>query len=150
PADGQRDVPKTTAAAAGPDIPLVNQIELGTRATLFGSDSDHARYQRYRDVRDGATIDRFRLFKDNDQYQYRLQADHLGYRDQRFFGSFNNYGKVKASFEWNQIPLFYAEDTRTLYDRSNPGTLLMSDAIQSGIQDKTLSLGSALAGASPF
>src|SRR5262249_37190675 len=44
----------------------------------------------------------------------------------------------------------YAEDTRTLYDRSTAGTLLLDDAIQTGIQNKTLSLASALRGATPF
>ena len=148
--DDQRDIPQTAVAPSNPDVPPVNQIDFGIRGTLFGADSDKARFQRYRDVRDGGTVDRFRLFKDTDGYQVRLQADHVGYRDQRFFGSVNDYGKLKASFEWNQIPLFYSESTRTLYDRSNPGTLLLSDSIQSGIQSGTLGLGSALTGALPF
>jgi MtrB/PioB family decaheme-associated outer membrane protein len=147
-ANAQPDVAKT--AAPSPDIPLVNQIEFGLRGTLFGSDSDPARFQRYRDVRDGGTIDRFRLFKDTDGYRYSVQADHIGYRDQRFSGSYNNFGKVKASFEWNQIPLFYSQDTRTLYDMSNPGRLTLNNGIQSGIQDKTLTLANALTGASVF
>ena len=147
--DPQRDTPAAPAAASA-EFPLLNQIDIGVRGTAFADGSDQARFQRYRDLRDGGTIDRLRLFKDSDQYRFNVQADHIGYRDQRFFGSFNNYGKVKASFEWNQIPLFYSQDTRTLYDTSNPGTLLMSDAVQSGIQNKTLSLNTALNGATPF
>jgi hypothetical protein len=90
-------------AAANPDIPLVNQIEFGIRGTAFGSGSDQARFQRYRDVRDGGTLDRLRIYKDTDAYRYSLQADNVGYRDQRYSASYMNYGKVKASFEWNQI-----------------------------------------------
>jgi MtrB/PioB family decaheme-associated outer membrane protein len=149
-ADGQRDVPKTSVVPANADIPLVNQIDLGIRATVYGADSDEARYQRYRDVRDGGTIDRLRVFKDRDAYQFNLQADHVGYRDQRFFGSFNNYGRVKASFEWNQIPLYYSDSTRTLYGTPSSGTLVMNDAIQSGIQNKTLALGTAVNNAPLF
>jgi MtrB/PioB family decaheme-associated outer membrane protein len=145
----QPDVAKTTAAST-PEFPLVNQIDFGVRGTAFGSDSDRARYQRYRDVRDGGTIDLFRLFKDTNQYRYSLQADHVGYRDQRFSGSYNNFGKVKASFEWNQIPLYYSDSTRSLYDQSTPGTLSLNDSIQSGIQNKTLTLASALNGATAF
>src|SRR5205814_8295714 len=113
------------------------------RGTLFGSDSDPARFQRYRDVRDGGMIDRLRLSKDTNVYRYSVQADHIGYRDQRFSASYSNFGKVKASFEWNQIPLFYSQDTRTLYDRSTPGVLTLNDSIQSGIQNKTMTLGTA-------
>jgi MtrB/PioB family decaheme-associated outer membrane protein len=145
----QKDVPKASAATI-PDIPLVNQVEIGIRGTVFGTGSDEARYQRYRDVRDGATFDRLRVYKDTDTYRYSLQADHVGYRDQRYSASYMNYGKLKASFEWNQIPLFYSQDTRTLYDMSTPGRLSLNDGVQSGIQDKTLSLASALGGASVF
>lgn len=148
-ADGQQDVPKATLAT-NPDIPLVNQIDFGVRGTAFGSGSDQARFQRYRDVRDGGTLDRLRVGKQTDALQYTLQADHVGYRDQRFFAALNDYGKVKASFEWNQVPLFYSEDTRTLYDRSTPGSLTLSDGVQSGIQNKTLTLANALTGATAF
>jgi MtrB/PioB family decaheme-associated outer membrane protein len=145
----QQDVPKA-AAATIPDIPLVNQIDVGVRGTVFGAGSDQARFQRYRDVRDGGTIDRLRVYKDTDVYRYSLQADNVGYRDQRFSASYMNYGTVKASFEWNQIPLFYSQDTRTLYDRSTPGQLTLNDGVQSGIQNKTLTLANALGGASVF
>jgi MtrB/PioB family decaheme-associated outer membrane protein len=145
----QPDVVKTAGAPLA-EFPLMNQIDLGFRGTSFGSDSDPARFQRYRDLRDGGTVDRFRLFKDTNEYRYSVQADHIGYRDQRFSGSYNNFGKVKASFEWNQIPLFYSQDTRTLYDTSTPGTLSLNDSIQSGIQNKTLTLANALNGASVF
>ena len=94
-----------------------------------------------------ARIDRLRIFKDTDAYRYSLQADNVGYRDQRFSASYMNYGKVKASFEWNQIPLFYSRTTSTLYDTSTPGTLTLDDGVQSGIQNKTLTLANALTGA---
>jgi MtrB/PioB family decaheme-associated outer membrane protein len=145
----QPDVPKT-AVASSPEIPLVNQIDFGARGTFYGAGADQARYQRYRDTRDGGTIDVLRVYKDTEQYRYSLQADHVGYRDQRFSASYINYGKVKASFEWNQIPLFYSRDTRTLYDRSNQGVLTLNDSVQSGIQNKTLTLANALNGATVF
>ncbi len=131
-------------------MPLVNQVDFGVRGTWYGPDSDPARYQRYRDLRNGATFDRFRYGKDTDAYKVNLQADHVGYKDQRFFGSYTNYGTVKASFEWNQIPLFYSQDTQTLYNQSTPGLLTMNDSIQQGIQNKTLTLNNALTGALPF
>jgi MtrB/PioB family decaheme-associated outer membrane protein len=145
----QKDVPKASAAPI-PDIPLVNEVEIGIRGTAFGSNSDQARYQRYRDVRDGATFDRLRVYKDTDSHRYSLQADHVGYRDQRFSASYMNYGKLKASFQWNQIPLFYSNETRTLYDTSAPGNLTLNDGVQTGIQNKTLTLSTALNGANLF
>jgi MtrB/PioB family decaheme-associated outer membrane protein len=145
----QKDVVKETATTTG-DIPLVNQLDFGVRGTLFGSGSDEARFQRYRDMRDGGTLAKLRIAKNTDAFRYSFQADNVGYRDQRFTASYMNYGKVKANFEWNQIPLYYSNTTRSLYDMSTPGTLTLSDAVQSGIQDKTLALGTALNSASLF
>jgi MtrB/PioB family decaheme-associated outer membrane protein len=145
----QQDVPKATAAA-NPEFQPINQIDLGVRGTSYGAGSDIARYQRYRDLSDGATLDLFRVNKDTDHHRYSLQADHVGYNDQRYSASYTNFGKVKANFEWNQIPLYYSQTTSTLYDTSTSGTLLMSDGVQSGIQNKTLTLNTALLGATPF
>ena len=146
-----QDVAQTaTAPTASPDIPLVNQIDLGIRGTMFGDGSDQARYQRYRDLRNGGILDRLRLWKDTDVYRYSVQADNVGYRDQRYAVSYHNYGRLKAEAEWNQIPLYYSNETRTLYDQSNPGQLTLNDSVQSGIQNKTLTLSTALNGASAF
>src|SRR5207249_585185 len=64
--------------------------------------------------------------------------------------NYSNYGKVKASFEWNQIPLFFSRDTATLYSSPAAGTFSVSDAIQSGIQNGTSTLLSAVGQASRF
>lgn len=130
---------------------LTNGIEFGLRGTGFenGAD-DEARFQRYRDYRDGGTLDRVRLNRETSTWNLNVQADHVGYRDQRYAASVNRYGKVKASFVWNQIPLFYSEDTRTLFTSPNPGELRIDDGIQRGIQNRTLTLANVVGQASPF
>src|SRR6476659_3745259 len=92
-----QDVPQAVTPASVPDIPASNSIEFGWRGTSFSSGSDKARYQRYEDLRNGATVDRFRFSKSTDGYLFTAQADHIGYLDQRFSGAYNNYGRVKAS-----------------------------------------------------
>jgi MtrB/PioB family decaheme-associated outer membrane protein len=148
--DDQRDVAKVAAAPSNAEVGLVNQIDFGVRGTVFGENSDQARFMRYRDLRDGGTLDRIRILKETNTYRATVQGDHVGYRDQRFFGSVDNYGKLKASFEWNQTPLFYSNETRTLYATSSAGQLTLPDAVQSGIQNKTLTLPNALTGAATF
>src|SRR5215831_10183374 len=74
-------------AAQGGDIPFLNQVDFGVRGTFYGDGSDEARYQRYRDLRDGGTIDLLRMFKETDKYQLSIRGDHIGYRDQRFYAS---------------------------------------------------------------
>ena len=137
-----------SAAAAPTPAPAefggsANQIEFGYRGTVYTGDSDEARRQRYQDLRDGPTVDKFRWGKTTDQYLFKLEADHLGYRDQRVAGSYNNYGKVKANFEWNQIPLYFSQTTQSLYTTSG-GTAAINDSVQLALQNKTVSLVNAV------
>src|SRR5207237_7819509 len=120
------------------------------RGTSFDSGSDQARFERYRDLRNGAFLDRLRFDRSTDQWLGNVQADHVGYRDQRYAGRYNNYGKLKVSFEWNQTPLFFSQTTRSLYTTTPPGVLQLDDAVQSGIQNKTLTLVNAVKNASAF
>src|SRR5262245_2230029 len=67
----QPDVPKTTVAESIPDIRHVNFIDFGARGTSFENNSDPARFQRYRDLRDGGTLDVLRYFKESDAFSFR-------------------------------------------------------------------------------
>lgn len=147
PASGQappappQDAPSAASAPGVQEFGLVNRIDFGYRGTDFGAGSDQGRFQRYRDLRDGGTLDLFRFDKRTDRYLFDVKADHLGYRDQRIAGSYNNYGRFKASFEWNQIPLYYSDNVESLYTDQGAGQLrIASQAVRAGIQAGTLSL----------
>jgi len=139
-----------TTSANDADVRTANFFDVIGRGTVFGSGSDEARFQRYRDLRDGGTVDVFRYRKDTDSKYVNVSADHIGYRDQRYAASYNKYGKLKATFEWNQIPIFFSQTTATLFSEASPGVFLLSDAIQSGVQNKTTTLAAAVGQAQPF
>lgn len=126
------------------------QLDFGIRGTAYGENSDEARYQRFQDLRNGPFLEGFRFGNSNENRAFDVRAEHVGYRDQRYIANYNNFGKVKASFEWNQIPLFFSTDTSTLFTSPSPGTFLMADGIQSGIQNKTLTLSRAVSQAQQF
>ncbi len=127
------------------------QIDFGVRGTVYGSNSDEARYQRFRDLRNGPFIDGFRFGNATDQRLFDVRAEHVGYRDQRYSANYNHYGKVKASFEWNQIPLFFSQDTKSLFSSPSPGVILLPDSIQSTLQGSgSTALASVVGSASPF
>lgn len=135
-----------------PGETTANVAEFTVRGTSFTPGSDQARFMRYRDLRDGGTLDLLRYTKSTDAHIYNVQADHVGYRDQRFSLSANDFGKVKASFEYNQIPLFFSEDTKTLFspEAGSANVLRIDDAVQAGLQNKTLPYASVDALAQPF
>ena len=144
----QRDVPKPATASSNVELGAPNEIDFGLRGTTYGTDSDQARLQRYRDLRDGGTVNLFKFNKETDAYKFNFHADHLGYRDQRYLANYNGFGRVKASFEWNQIPLFYSNTTQSLYTSSGIGVLTMPDTIQAGLQTKAITLPQAVTAAS--
>src|SRR6202171_4335321 len=148
PGSTQPQTPATTMV--GPDLGSSNGVDVGLRGTSFGTGSDEARLQRYRDLRNGPTLDVFRYASETDSRLFNVQADHVGYRDQRYAASYNNYGKLKIFFEWNQTPLFFSQDTATLFTTAAPGVLRLDSAIQSGLQNGTTTLANVVGQARTF
>jgi len=99
------------------------QADFGFRGTSYSDDSDEARYQRYRDLRNGVFLENVRWGKNDDTKYWDVRATHVGYRDQQYAANYNNFGKMKASFAFNQIPLFFSQDTRTTYTTISDGVL---------------------------
>ncbi len=93
------------------------------------------------------------MLQDTDTRWFSVQADHAGYRDQRYSAAINDFGKVKGWFQYNSIPLFFSEDTKTLFSPEggvSENILRIPDAIQTGLQNKTLPYASVDALATPF
>jgi MtrB/PioB family decaheme-associated outer membrane protein len=138
--------------ASGSDI-LGGVVQRGVFDVGFvGSsiDGDAARYQRYQDLRDGAQANLFRFTRDEGRWFVKAGADHVGRRDQKYFMTFGQPGRLKASFTWDQIPLYYSNDTATLYSNQGNGVFRIDDAIQSGIQNKQFTLASVAPQAVPI
>jgi len=111
------------------------QADFGFRGTTFTDGSDKARYQRYRDLRNGVFLENVRWGRSDDKRYWDVRATHVGYRDQQYAANYNNFGKMKASFAFNQIPLFFSQDTRTAYTTTSDGVLSLDGypaQVQSG------------------
>jgi len=128
----QEPAPAPTAAA--------NEVDVALRGPIFGADSDRARFERYRDLTTGPTLERLRWGRETEQWRVGVTADHAGYRDQQFSVSFDDFGTVKARLEWTQVPLFYSQDTASIYYAPSQAELLIPSAIPQQIQGGTLRL----------
>lgn len=123
-------LPVTAQGTSVGNPPMVGSFDVGGRVATV--DGDEARFQRYRDLRDRPLLENFRYKRDGGSWLFGATFDHVGYRDQRYEATLTQFGKVKTSFVWDQIPLFYSRDTRTLYTEPSPGVLRLDDAIQNG------------------
>ena len=141
--------PQGQAPAPAPVVaPRIGEIDFGARVTALSGDP--ARYQRLRDLRDGPTLDRFRYVRDTDTWNVQAAMDHVGYRDQRYLASFDRYGRLKASVEWNQVPLFYSTDTRTPFREESDGVFRLDDTLQAAIQNSVATTASLVPVARTF
>jgi MtrB/PioB family decaheme-associated outer membrane protein len=136
-AQGQQQPPangaaQTTATPASSFTPTLGQVDFGYRSD--STEGDYARYARFRDLRDGAFLDRFKFAKETETSLFAAQANNVGYRDQRYFLDVRSIGKLKASFEWNQVPLYYSGLTSSIYSDAGGGRLTINDAYQQAIQ----------------
>ncbi len=121
------------------------EVDFGGRVTTV--DGDRGRFERLRDLRSGPTLDRFRYRREKRRWVFGADIDHAGYRDQRFAATAEQYGGLRASFEWNQVPLFYGDTLQTPYRAERLGVLRLDDATQAAVQNRTTTVQAGYAGA---
>jgi MtrB/PioB family decaheme-associated outer membrane protein len=115
--------------------PTVGEIDFGVRVAA-GLD-EVGRFQGFQDPRSGATVNRLRYNRDRETWRFDAAVDRPGYRDQRYQASFERYGRIKASFEWNSIPIWFGGQTMSPYHEESPGVFRLDDATQLAIQNRT-------------
>jgi MtrB/PioB family decaheme-associated outer membrane protein len=121
-----------TATPASSFTPKLGWVDFGYRGDSVTG--DEARYNRYRDFRDGATLNRFQMSKETEATYFFASADNVGYRDQRYSADYQNIGRLKASFNWVSVPLYLSKGTVSLYTDQGNGRLDIADTTQATIQ----------------
>lgn len=114
------------------------QVNFGFRTDSI--DGDEARYFRFRDLRGGPFLDGLNFTRETDTHFFGAQANNIGYRDQRIYAQFERIGRLRATFEWNQIPLYLSRDAGTLYTDQGNGVLAIEDSIQQSLQSRTTTI----------
>jgi MtrB/PioB family decaheme-associated outer membrane protein len=128
PRAGVAQQPTVPAALSG----LTGTVDVGGMFTA--TDGDEARYERYRDMRDGV-VTGLDVSRQNDSSLFSASASHIGYRDQRYNAHFTN-GRVKVNFDWQSIPLNFSYLTRTPFSMSG-NTLTLDNSAQNAVQGPT-------------
>src|SRR6266511_2029214 len=90
---------------------LEGEIEAGPRFFLVEpSKSRKAKFEEYRDMTEGLTLDHLylRLFRPDESYSAELYGSKWGYEDQSFGLSAGRLGLWQFRFEWDQLPHVYS------------------------------------------
>ena len=122
-----------------PTNPAVfGQLDFGGRFSSI--DGDEARYQRYRDLRDGVFFDLTGVHWEKGTTLLDASARNVGWHDQRYQAEIQRPGTIRVRFLYDQTPMFISRDTRTPYDPlpdengTAGGVLTLPDALQASIQ----------------
>jgi Putative outer membrane beta-barrel porin, MtrB/PioB len=92
--------------------PTNGTIDIGGRLTT--TDGDEARYERYRDLRDGLNAN-FLYSKETANWTFDVKARNIGYRDGRYELGFSSK-RVKFNAMFDQIPLNYSYESLSPYN----------------------------------
>jgi hypothetical protein len=118
--------------APGPIQPPSGTLDFGGLFTT--TDGDEARYERYRDTRDGV-YSSFSVNRAGPSYVFDASAFHVGYRDQKYTANVFSR-RVTVRFDWISLPLNYSYIATTPYV-TNGATLTLDDNAQRAVQGPT-------------
>jgi MtrB/PioB family decaheme-associated outer membrane protein len=127
--------PAPSPPVAGESVERVGEADFGMRVT--GGLGDVGRFQTFRDPTSGPTLNYLTYERDRDTWMFAARFDNVGYRDQRYQASFDKFGKVKASFGWNQIPTWYSGVSQSPFREELPGVFRLDDTIQQAVENRT-------------
>jgi MtrB/PioB family decaheme-associated outer membrane protein len=118
---------------APPTVPSTGLFDVGVRGGP--TDGDEARFERYRDLRPGATT-MFQMSTRTDQYVFSAQAFNAGYRDQNYAASYYT-GKFQATGSFVGIPLNYLYNAPLAWTSDGNGRFTLDQATRLAIQGPT-------------
>jgi hypothetical protein len=123
---GAQDKPQQEAT------PSNGSFDIGGRFTT--TDGDEARYERYRDLRDGVNAN-FLYNKETPTWTFDLKAKNIGYRDGRYELGFSSK-RVKFTGLFDQTPLNYGYYTQTPYN-CTAGSCTLDAGLRTRVQSGT-------------
>ena len=109
-------------------------IDFGARAS--STTGDTARWERYRDLRDGV-FSRISFGQETDRYILNVKADNIGYHDQRYQANYLNSGRVKIAALWESTPLNYSYLSSTPWVEQSRGVFTLDPAARLLVQNAT-------------
>jgi MtrB/PioB family decaheme-associated outer membrane protein len=119
PAQGQAAQPP--AAAAAPSG-WTGTFDVGFRGNSI--DGDEARFERYRDMRNGANVN-FQFGRQTDRWALEVGARNVGYRDGSYHVTYRN-SRLRVNLLFDQLPLNYGYYTRTPWTINEGETVTMT------------------------
>ena len=128
-----------------PAVPSLGELDLGYRGGDISG--DEARFERYRDLRAGATSF-FQVRRQVEKYRFEASASNVGYRDQRYAGEYTD-GKLTVGGLFDSIPLNYIYDAPLIWTNEGDGRFTLPIALRRAVEGPTNAVGDGTAVGTP-
>lgn len=112
--------------------PSSGSVDVGFRTSSVSG--DEARFERYRDLRNGAYTN-IVFGRETEKYYLNLEAQNVGYHDQRYALDYGN-SRLKFAFLWDSTPLNYCYNCSTPWVTSGNNVWTLDTAARTAIQNK--------------
>jgi MtrB/PioB family decaheme-associated outer membrane protein len=129
---GYAQAPPSQPAQPTARSPFQGNVDFGGLFTT--TDGDEARYERYRDTRDGV-FSNLSVNRNTSSSVFSAHALHPGYRDQRYDATLLTR-RVNVLFDWVSVPLNYSYIVATPF-ATNGSTLTLDNNAQQAVQGPT-------------
>jgi MtrB/PioB family decaheme-associated outer membrane protein len=129
---GYAQAPPSQPAQPAARSPFQGNVDFGGLFTT--TDGDEARYERYRDTRDGV-FSNLSVNRNTSSSVFSAHALHPGYRDQRYDATLLTR-RANVLFDWVSVPLNYSYIVVTLF-ATNGSTLTLDNNAQQAVQGPT-------------
>jgi len=123
---------KPAEAAPAATTGVTGTLDFGFRATSVSG--DEARYERYRDLRNGAYTD-ITFGKETEKSLFDFKASNIGYRDQYYAGACES-SKINFTAYFDGVPLNYCYNCATPWVESQKGVFTLDPAARTQVQNK--------------
>ncbi len=116
-----------------PAVPSLGELDLGYRGGDISG--DEARFERYRDLREGVTSF-FQLKRHVEKYRFEASASNVGYRDQRVGAEYTD-GKLTVGGMFDSIPMNYLYDAPLIWRNEGGGRFSLPIGLRQAVQGPT-------------
>ncbi len=124
-----------------PAVPSLGELDFGYRGGDISG--DEARFERYRDLREGVTSF-FQLKRHVEKYRFEAAASNVGYRDQRIGAEYTD-GKLTVGGLFDSIPLNYLYDAPLIWTNEGGGRFSLPIALRRAVEGPTNAVGDGTA-----
>jgi MtrB/PioB family decaheme-associated outer membrane protein len=121
-----------------------------TVAARLNHTGDVGRFFRYDDLRSGPTLERLTYHRSHREWVFTTDVVNAGYRDQQYRAAFERFGRLRAVFDYGQVPLWFGNVEQTPYREETPSVFRLNDTIQAAVQGGTATLAAYAAELQPL